>query len=211
MRDVNFVRADEVLSQQFHHFMNFEFNESVSEAVSTMSRQDKQALSIYEESARLDDGHYQIAIPWKCHPPDLPNNKPLAEHRLNLLRKKLLKDPELYSRYSAFMTELLGKGYAKKVLENLRDRNDGKVWYLPHHSVVHPQKPDKVRVVFDCAATYRGTSLNAQVLQGPDLTNKVVGVLLKFREEPVALMADVEAMYHQLKVHPDDVDALRFL
>ena len=24
-------------------------------------------------------------------------------------------------------------------------------------------------------------------------------------------MADVEAMYHQLKVHPDDVDSLRFL
>ena len=47
--------------------MNFEFSESVSEAVSTMSRQDKQALNIYEESARLVDGHYQIAIPWKCH------------------------------------------------------------------------------------------------------------------------------------------------
>ena len=53
--------------------------------------------------------------------------------------------------------------------------------------MVHPQKPDKVLVVFDCAAAYRGTSLNAQVLQGPDLTNKVVGVLLRFREEPVAL------------------------
>ena len=45
-------------------------------------------------------------------------------------------------------------------------------------------------------------------LQGPNLTNKVVGVLLRFREEPVALMAAVEALYHQLKVHPDDVDVL---
>ena len=36
-------------------------------------------------------------------------------------------------------------------------------------------------------------------------------MLLRFRERPVALMADVGAMYHQLKVHPDDVDALRFL
>ena len=43
------------------------------------------------------------------------------------------------------------------------------------------------------------------------LTNKVVGVLLRSREEPVVLMAVVEAMYHQLKVHPDDVDVLRFL
>ena len=118
---VNFDHADEVLSQQFHHFMNFEFSESVSEAVSTMSRQDKQALNIYEDSDRLVDGHYQIAIPWKCHPPDLPNNKPLAELRLNLLRKKLLKDPELYSRYSAFMKDLLDKGYTTKVPKNLQD------------------------------------------------------------------------------------------
>ena len=43
VRDVNFVRADEVLSHQFHHLMNFEFSESVPEAVSTMSRQEKQA------------------------------------------------------------------------------------------------------------------------------------------------------------------------
>ena len=47
--------------------------------------------------------------------------------------------------------------------------------------------------------------MNAQVLQGPYLTNKVVGVLLRFREEPVTLMAFIEAMYHQLKVHPGDV------
>ena len=38
-----------------------------------------------------------------------------------------------------------------------------------------------------------------------------MNVLLRFREEPVVLMAGVEAMYHQLKVHPDDVDAMRFL
>ena len=76
---------------------------------------------------------------------------------------------------------------------------------------MHQQKPDKVHVVFDCAATYRRVSLNAKVLQGPYLANKVVGVFLRFHEEPIALMADVEAMYHQLKVHPDDIDALRFL
>ena len=54
---------------------------------------------------------------------------------------------------------------------------------------------------------YYYKSFNAPVLQGPDLTNKVVGVLLRFREKPVALMADVKAMYHQLKVHPDDIDS----
>ncbi|XDV23048.1 hypothetical protein PO909_027771 [Leuciscus waleckii] len=43
-----------------------------------------------------------------------------------------------------------------------------------------------------------GTSLNSQPLQGPDLTNLLVGVLTRFRKEPVVLMADIEAMFHQL-------------
>lgn len=142
--------------------------------------------------------------------PDLPNNRPLVEHRLNSLRKRLLKDTELFSRCSSFMLDLLNKGYTKRVPEN-RYRNDSKVWYLPHHSVVYLQKPDKVRVVFDCAATYRGMSLNSRVLQCLDLTNKFVDVLTRFCKEPVALMADIETIYHQLKVSPDNVDALRFL
>ena len=44
-----------------------------------------------------------------------------------------------------------------------------------------------------------------------DLTNNFVGVLTRFRQEPVALMADVESMFHQVHVSPRDCDALRFL
>ena len=66
-------------------------------------------------------------------------------------------------------------------------------------------------VVFDCAARCHGTSLNDRVLRGPHLTNKLVGVFVRFREQPFALMTDIEAMYHQIKVYPDDFDTLRFL
>ena len=76
---------------------------------------------------------------------------------------------------------------------------------------MNPNKPDKVRVVFDCAARYNGVSLNSQLLQGPDLTNNLVGVLIRFREEPIAIMADIEGMFHHVRVSPKDCDALRFL
>ena len=85
------------------------------------------------------------------------------------------------------------------------------LWYLPHHRVFNPNKPEKIRVVFDCAAKFRGVSLNSQLLQGPDLTNSPFGVLIRFREDQVALMADIEAMFHQVHVSPHDYDALRFL
>ena len=90
-------------------------------------------------------------------------------------------------------------------------RNDGGVNYIPHHGVYHPKKPDKLRVVFDCSAKYKGQSLNDHLLQGPNLTNTLIGVLCRFRKEPIAFMCDIEAMFHQLKVDPRHRDFLRFL
>ncbi|PIK36355.1 hypothetical protein BSL78_26812 [Apostichopus japonicus] len=109
------------------------------------------------------------------------------------------------------MSNLVDKGYVELVPKGDIQRADGAVWYLPHHPVHNPRKPDKLRVVFDCAATYNGTSLNDHVLQGPDLTNKLLGVLLRFRREPIELMADIQEMFHQVKVPLEDRDFLRYL
>ena len=74
----------------------------------------------------------------------------------------------------------------------------------------HPKK-HKLHFVFDCGASYLGASLNDQLLQGPDLTSTLIGVITRFLQEPVAIMADVEAMFHQVKVSPEDADLLQFL
>ena len=55
-----------------------------------------------------------------------------------------------------------------------------------------------------------GHSLNKYLLQGPDLTNSLVGVLCRFRKELIAFMCDLEAMFHQFKVKEEDRDNLRF-
>ena len=65
--------------------------------------------------------------------------------------------------------------------------------------------------MFDCSAKCHGTSLNDQLLQGPNLTNSIVGVLSRFREEQITLMSDIKAMFHQVQVRASDCDALRFL
>ena len=54
----------------------------------------------------------------------------------------------------------------------------------------------KIRVVFDCSARFNGVSLNKSLMSGPDLTNQIVGVITRFREESVVIMGDVEAMFH---------------
>ena len=41
--------------------------------------------------------------------------------------------------------------------------------------------------------------------------NNLVGVLTRFRLENIALVADIEAMFHQVMVAPEDRDSLQFL
>lgn len=106
------------------------------------------------------------------------------------------------------MNDLLRMGYTEVVHE--QGKSDV-AWYLPHHPVFNENKPGKIRVVFDCAAKVNGKSLNDWVLQGPDLTNTLIGMLLQFRLELVAQKADIKAMFHQVGVTKNYRDALRFL
>ena len=75
----------------------------------------------------------------------------------------------------------------------------------------HPQKPDKIRVVFDASSEFREESLNKHLLQGPDLANNLFGVLSRFRKEHVAFTCDIEGMFLQVQVAPEHRNFLRFL
>lgn len=175
-----------------------------------MSREDHQFMDMAMESAKLMDGHYTICLPLKNRLVNMPNNRSVAEQRARNLRLKFLRNDCFRQEYTDFMEDLLKKGYAVQLSNDELAHKEGKVWYIPHHAVYHPVK-QKLRVVFDCAASYQGTSLNDQLLQGPDLTSSLIGVVIRFRQEPVAIMADVEAMFHQVKVPDGDSDLLRFL
>ena len=109
------------------------------------------------------------------------------------------------------MKTLIDKGHAEAVPQDQAEPIKGKVWYIPHHGVYHPKKPDKLRVVFDCSAQYQSKSLNHDLLKGPDLTNSLVGVLWRFRQEPIAFTCDIEQMFYQFGVNPEHRDYLRFL
>ena len=49
-------------------------------------------------------------------------------------------------------------------------------------------------------AEWHGISVNKSLMSGPDLTNQIIGVLIKFRKEPGAVMVDIEAMFYQIFV-----------
>ena len=84
-------------------------------------------------------------------------------------------------------------------------------WYLPHHPVVNPTKPGKVRRVLNGAAKFNSAYLNKSLLTGPDLLQNLIYVLLRFREHPFAVSADIERMFLQVGVLPCDQPSLQIL
>ena len=127
------------------------------------------------------------------------------------MKRRLWKDSNLHTKYARSIESNLAKGYAQKVPE-IQLRSDYLPrWYLPHHAVINPKKPEKLRVVLDCAAKFAGVSLNDMIYQGPDTTAELVCILLRFRKEAIAICADVEEMFMQVKVPESDQGALRFL
>ena len=84
-------------------------------------------------------------------------------------------------------------------------------WYLPHHPVINPNKPEKVRRVLNGAAKFHGTSLNKSLFTGPDLLQNLIHVLLSFRQLQFAISADIEGMFLQVGVPDSDQSSLRFL
>ena len=174
-----------------------------------LSREDMKFMEKME-SGKFEAGHHVLPLPFRDDEISLPDNQKQACSRLNSLRRRLASDETKMTEYKEFMNKMFEKGYAEEVPVKDLERNDGRVWYIPHHGVNHP-KTGKFRVVFDCSAKFAGVSLNDSLLQGPNLTNSLLAVLLCFRQESVALSADIEAMFYQVHVPVKDRDCMRFL
>ncbi|KAL0147628.1 hypothetical protein M9458_057070 [Cirrhinus mrigala] len=197
-------RLEEMLINQYNH----DFIESAMKK--EMSREDIRFMEIMEQSAVLQDGRYCLKLPFKTKEVHLPNNFAVAKQRVLGLKKKFINNHDFHQEYAGYMNDVISKGYAEQVPQEQLHCEIGKVWYIPHHGVHHPRK-GSVRVVFDCGATFQGILLNTKLLQGPNLTSSLLGVLTRFRQEPIAFLGDIQAMFHQVKVPEEDGNFLRFL
>ena len=112
-----------------------------------VSVDDKRFTDIVSNGIEKVEGKYEMPLPLKDSNLNLPNNKAMALHRLNALKRRLEKDQKYRSHYLTFMDAMLKHGHAERVPESSLRNEQGKTWYIPHHGVYHPLKPDKIRVV----------------------------------------------------------------
>ena len=108
----------EILQEQLEKLWKTDFRDSVVSSSTSPSIEDKKALEKMARSLKMLDGHYQVALPWCTDPLYLPNNRSMVDCSAALLRKRLLRDQDLFSKYNTIMNEYIEQGHAERVPTN---------------------------------------------------------------------------------------------
>ncbi|KAL0199202.1 hypothetical protein M9458_007742, partial [Cirrhinus mrigala] len=175
------------------------------------SRQDKAALALLEQkTVRVTvDGVNRYATPL-LRKGDSPKFQASPNAVMALLRateRRLIKDTNLANVYNKEIHKLEEAGYAVRI-SSAEASSSSESWFVPHHIVHHN---GKARVVFNCYFSHKQTNLNDSLLPGLTLGPPLLGVLLRFRQYAVAISGDIRAMFHQIRLLPEDQPLLRFL
>lgn len=150
-------------------------------------------------STTLVDGRVQAEMPWKATGPPKQSNYDIALKRMYSAEKKdcfEIVDDEVQKR--------VDQGFVIKVPRENTDHGQPE-WYLPLQAVFTPEKSRKVRLVFDSSCKgHDGLSLNDYLEKGPNYINTLTNLLTASRWDEVAYAADIQNMFNQVLVHPDD-------
>ena len=176
-----------------------------------LSQVEQQEKIIIENSCEKVGNKWLVPYPCKNDPKQLPDNRSQAVKRLEATERRLIKNPELAAAYDKQMTEMNTANYSRKLSEEELKSYEGPVHYVSHHGVLRPEKASTpLRIVFNSSAVYQGHCLNDYWLKGPDLLNSLFGVILRFRENEVAVSGDISKMYHQVLIPQRDQQVHRF-
>lgn len=179
-----------------------------------LSVEDRKFLALMRSAANVDsDGHFNFPLPFKCFPPRLPDSKLAVVRRMSGTIKSLRKRPKDFKDTIASFQVSLDEGHVEPLDVSPFEpdiRGDFGPFYLNHFPVRHP-KTGKLRVVYDAATRHGGTSLNDRLMSGPDVNNALTSIIIRFREDIVAVSADVRQMFNQFRVTENHRDFLRLI
>ena len=201
--------ADDKLANQLSKWWHIESYASNCD-VTGHSKEEQRAIKTLEQTIRFNGERYEVGLLWLEDKVKLQNKFYSAMGQLKSLERRLQKDEALKKRYQETIDTDVNAGYFRKVDQaELNETKDKLQWYLPHHPVINPHKPEEIRVC-NAAAKYQGVALNDKLLSGPDLLQSLIGIIFRFREHQIALSADIEAMFLQAAVPSDDSRCLQF-
>ncbi|XP_033229127.1 uncharacterized protein LOC117180745 [Belonocnema kinseyi] len=166
------------------------------------SRDDVMCEEHYVQNTTRDSsGRYTVRLPFRSGNFELGSTRNQALHQFYALERKFKANPAFRTEYEKEMNGYVELGHMTLCED---DNDDG--YYIPHHAVVKETNDTyKHRVVYNASAnSTTGTSLNKLLLAGPTIQKPLHHQLLSFRTHPYVITADIEKMYRQIWIHPDD-------
>ncbi|GFV96762.1 integrase catalytic domain-containing protein [Trichonephila clavipes] len=154
-------------------------------------------------------GRYVVSMALNKDPSCIGNSKHIAIRRLNSLWKRLSRDSSYLSLYAEFLKEYEELGHLERVVESSERPTH---YYIPHHGVLRPEKlTTKLRIVFNGSSpTTTGISLNDILLKG-EVKGRVFETISRFRRHKFAFTTDIQKMYRQILINPDQQDLQRII
>jgi hypothetical protein len=213
-KSINFIQTKS-LDAKLDDWLNFD-TKNLYDRSCLPSFNERKAEAIMEKGIRFVDGRVEVPIPWKRDPPIMPDSLPTVRACLEKRRKRFKKDENYFRAYAQAIDQYEAKGYSERIPESEIEVEPGRCMYLDHHAVAHPRKVDR-RIVFNPSmeikphARVPGVSLNSQIMDCPNMLEQVFGVLVRFREQPVAVVGDIQAFFHALRTTKQDQDYHRYL
>lgn len=180
-----------------------ELNEKTS-----YTKEESLCEDIFEKTHKRNlDGSYTVSLPFNPNcDAVLGRSRDRAVARLLSMEKTFARKPELFKQYNEFMSEYINLGHAKLDSPLETTTCERHQYYLPHQAVIREtSSTTKLRVVFDASSkSSTGVSLNDQLLTGPTIQSTLFSIIMKWRKYKVAITADVEKMYRQIKINDAD-------
>lgn len=152
---------------------------------------------------RLPNGRYVVPILKREEAPPLGDSKSVAIHRLNGIKRRLSKTPDLEANYGKFLSEY-------ELLDHMTPATMPQAtraaYFIPHHCVTREDsKTTKLRVVFDASQkSSSGVSLNDCLYAGKKLQNEVFDVILRYRIHQKVFSCDISKMYRQILIREEE-------
>lgn len=168
-------------------------------------------MQIIEKTTIRKNNRFETGLLWKYDNVQFPNSFQMAMKRLECQDRRMQANPALTDNINKQIQNFITKGYARKLPPVEINVDDPRIWYLPVFHHLDPKKPEKVRLVWDAAAKYKGVSLNSMLQTEPDNLSSLIDILRRFREKRIGIGGDIEKMYHQVQVIKKDRISQSFL
>ena len=199
--------ADYNLQEQIEKFWLIE--ESLNSTDKPISPEESFCEQFYKETTyRNSEGRFVVTMPRTPNFTTVKDSKQRALKSFYATENRFKKDETMAAQYKEFMEEYETLN-PMEIVE--RDESAHEILYLSHHPVWKDgESKSKIRVVFNGSLQDKdGTSLNDMLLSGPALQTNLFDILVNFRLHKLAITADIEKMYRQILIHPQQQDLQR--